>query len=230
MLTTPLFIGREGPNPTEWKLVIDDSGISTAGKVILEGMSGHCAECVGTAWKWFELNPSDWIGLAGIAAKPHERAKAGIPIISELTEGATLGDAAGVLSEFLEVSLLNLYACINALSEDDYSDAIRLYSNSVKTLTNFSDFLKIFLADAEDSGPQKIDPRSIGKKGGEARSKKYAGLAEYAQARMSSGTFKSVRSAAQKITPGVIIEAAKIGVRLSDDNAERTVYDWLRKK
>lgn len=228
MQTKPLLQGREGPNPTEWSLIIDDQRFTPANRLILEGYGTFIADCIGSCCGWFNVKPSDWYGLIGIADRPYDRAQNGEEVISALPESATFADYATSLSEHLEVALHYVYAGLVALVEDNIPDAICFFSQAVAAHTTFKNFLAVIKAEMNEAQTSAVDMREVGKKGGAARAAKYKELEEKAVSMYEAGNFKSMRQAAKKITPKIFEEAKNRGVPLSDDNGERTVYDWIR--
>lgn len=229
MQNKPLLHGREGPNPTEWSLIIDDQRFSSSGRLILDGYRPFIADCVGACCSWFGVSPSDWYGLLGIADQPYERAGLGKDVISVLPDSATYKDYAKCLSEHLEVALYYIYASLGALAEEDISESITWFSCAVTAHNTFRNFCTVIEAELGEPDSQKVDMREAGKKGGKARADKYKKLEEKAVSMYAVGNFKSMLQAAKKITPDLFKDAETVGIRLSKDNAERTVYDWIRK-
>ncbi len=225
----PLLHGREGPNPTEWALIIDDQRFSPTGRLMLDGYRPFIADCVGSCCSWFGVRPSDWYGLLGIADRPYERAGNGEAVISVLPDSAAYKDYAKCLSEHLEVALYYVYASLGALSEESISESISSFSCAVTAHNTFRNFCAVIESELGEPPGQKVDMREAGKKGGVARADKYKKLEEKAVSMYATGNFKSMLQAAKKITPDLFKEAEKFGIRLSEDNAERTVYGWIRK-
>ncbi|UCV29384.1 hypothetical protein [Ferribacterium limneticum] len=229
MQNKPLLQGREGPNPTEWALIIDDQRFTPANRLILDGYHDFIADCFSSCCSWFGVMPSDWYGLIGLADRPYDRAKAGKAVISALPDQATYQDFAKCLSEHLEVALYYIYSSLGALSENNVSESVSLFSCAITAHTTFKNFCEVIQAELGESPNQKVDMREAGKKGGSARAEKYKKLEEIAVAMYEAGNYKSMRQAALKITPDLFDKARTLGISLSESNAERTAYDWIRK-
>lgn len=64
-------------------------------------------------------------------------------------------------------------------------------------------------------------------KGAKAKSAKYQPLKELAKKLVDAKKYQSRRNASITIKPEIIAEAKKLGIALSEDQAQITIYDWL---
>ncbi len=74
-----------------------------------------------------------------------------------------------------------------------------------------------------------IDPKTLGKKGGEAKNAKMNALKQWTIETWQEGDWKSPKDASRKLVDKVVEQGKQIGVFLAQTNAERTVYDWILK-
>lgn len=72
------------------------------------------------------------------------------------------------------------------------------------------------------------DFKAIGAKGGISKNAAKNALKEWILELWRKDTWKSSRDAAKRLTPKAIEHGHTIGVSLVPDNAERTVYEWIR--
>lgn len=70
---------------------------------------------------------------------------------------------------------------------------------------------------------------AIGKVGAVKRHAANAALREWSIAQYQAGTWKSANQAAHALKDSVIEHGRKVGAYLSEENAQRTIAEWLRK-
>lgn len=69
--------------------------------------------------------------------------------------------------------------------------------------------------------------REIASKGGNAKNARYEPLKQLAKKLVEAKKFKSKRNAVKTITPEIILESKKLGIALSEHQAEITITGWL---
>jgi hypothetical protein len=82
--------------------------------------------------------------------------------------------------------------------------------------------------DAHVAKLEQLETKSLARKGAKSRSENYEPLRMMARDLVSARSFKSRRNAAKTIAPDIIAEGKKIGVVLSEDQAELTISKWLK--
>lgn len=106
-------------------------------------------------------------------------------------------------------------------------------SNSRNRFQVASDWLEsadelYFYSSREQNRTEKQIRREIAFKGGMAKKAKYKPLKELAEKLVNAKNFKSRRNAAKTIAPEIVTESEKLGIALSKDQAEITIYKWLK--
>lgn len=108
----------------------------------------------------------------------------------------------------------------SAYLASDYEGALKLLGNAGLATSDYG-----FLYGFDDHDEMLKEESAMASR---KRWSSMDAVRKYAVSRWNDGSWRSKRNCANTICTDVIAFAAGVGVRLSEGNAERTVYDWLR--
>ncbi|WP_300337004.1 hypothetical protein [Accumulibacter sp.] len=217
-------------HPGEGVFIIDEYGMSTPCKATLEGMKEHISSCFSAVFPFFKIRPGDFLAIDGVTSRVSNKFKEGAELIRLVPEHGSLGDALNTLSDMLELSLWYLAASLGRLDLDHIEAAVYFHTCSVDILARFETSLAQLAGESEarEKG-LLVDPVENGRKGAIVRNAKMEKVKERVLELYSEGTWPSMREASKKLLPVALERGSAVGFKLAEGNAERTVYDWIRK-
>ena len=215
-------------HPYEWVCLLDEGGLSLAGREVLGSMGSHIGKCFGCVFEVFDISPDDWLALNGLFSRVSERIESGEEVIRSVPENASGGDFVNTLSDLLVAAYWWMCLSLESLSVDRVGEAVKFFACSVDYLARFEVFVDLTEGQSEESGGfSKFNASINGKKGAAVRHKPRNETKKYALDLYAEKSWQSSLEAARKLLPVIVKKGKKIGLSLTDSNAESTIYKWF---